>query len=200
MIDFIEERLLEKIAYGSETGSAYNTKVIRTQNGFDRRKVLWAAPLGRFSIAYSMLRPAQRELVMKAHHACRGRAVGFRFRDSLDYTATDQPLGIATGAEQTVQLTKTYTFGTHSVSKPIKKPVASTVTVYADGVEIPATVDGATGLVTFTAAEEAVITWSGEFDKPVCFADDDLGWSIDTKEGGIDRLASTSCDLEEIRV
>lgn len=200
MIDFIEERLLEKIAFGSETGSAYNTKVIRTQNGFTRRKILWAAPLGRFSVAYKSLRPAQRDLVIRVHHVCQGRAIGFRFRDPNDYTAINEPLGIATGAEQNVQLIKTYRFGTHSVSKPIKKPVPATIKVFADGVQIPATVDGTTGIVTFTAAEDAVITWSGEFDKPVCFAEDDLGWSIDTKEGGVDRLTSTSCDLEEIRV
>lgn len=200
MTEFIESRLLEKVAYGTESGTEYNTQVITLRSGVTRRNSRWSVPLDRFSVIYNILRPEDRELVVKAFRACRGRAVGFRFKDPLDYTAEAEPLGIAAGGIQTVQLIKTYLFGTLEELRYVSKPVANTVQLYADGVPIASTVGLTTGLVTFSATAGQVITWSGEFDKPVCFSDDRLMWSLDTREGGVKRLASTNIDLEEIRL
>lgn len=200
MTEFIESRLLEKVAYGTESGTEYNTQVVTLRSGVTRRNSRWSVPLDRFSVIYNILRPEDRELVVKAFRACRGRAVGFRFKDPLDYTAEAEPLGIAAGGVQTVQLIKTYLFGTLEELRYVSKPVANTVQLYADGVPIASTVGLTTGLVTFSATAGQAITWSGEFDKPVCFSDDRLMWSLDTREGGVKRLASTNIDLEEIRL
>lgn len=198
MTEFIESRLLDKVAYGTESGTEYNTQVVTLRSGMTRRNSRWSAPLDRFSVIYNILRPADRELVVRAFRACRGRAVGFRFKDPLDYTALNEPLGVALGGSQSLQLVKTYNFGPIAEVRKVSKPV--TVQLYANGVEIGGTVDNTSGLVSFSAAAGAAMSWSGEFDKPVCFSDDRLMWSLDTREGGVDRLASTSFDLEEIRL
>lgn len=198
MTEFIEQRLLDKVAYGTQSGTEYNTQVVTLRSGMTRRNSRWSAPLDRFSVIYNILRPADRELVVRAFRACRGRAVAFRFKDPLDYTAVNEPLGVALGGLQSVQLIKTYNFGPIAEVRKVSKPV--TAQLYADGAEIGSTLNETTGLVTFSATAGATITWSGEFDKPVCFSDDRIMWSLDTREGGVDRLASTNFDLEEIRL
>ena len=198
MTEFIEARLLDKVAYGTESGPEYNTRVVPLKSGVTRRNSQWAFPLDRFAVIYNLLKPVDRELVVKAFRACRGRAVGFRFKDPLDYTAQQEPLGVAAGGLESMQLKKTYQFGPVDEIRIVSKPV--TAQIYADGSPITSTVSTVTGIAEFTAAAGQVITWSGEFDKPVCFSDDRLSWSLDTKMGGVDRLASTSIDLEEIRL
>ena len=104
MTEFIEARLLDKVAYGTESGPEYNTRVVPLKSGVTRRNSQWAFPLDRFAVIYNLLKPADRELVVKAFRACRGRAVGFRFKDPLDYTAQQEPLGVAAGGLESMQL------------------------------------------------------------------------------------------------
>lgn len=198
-MSFIEERLLDKVAYGTQSGPEYNTKIVTLRSGVERRARLWTRPLTRFSVIYNALNPEDREHVIRAFRACAGRFYGFRMRDPLDYRAVDEPLGLAIGEEQTVQLRKSYDFGPITEIGPVYKPV--TVQLYADGLPLVTTVDMTTGLVTFSATEGAVITWTGVFDKPVRFDDDALMWSLDARSGAYaDRIASTDVPLTEIRL
>ncbi len=66
--------------------------------------------------------------------------------------------------------------GSQSTVRPIVKPVAGSVTVYANGVAKAGTLDTTTGLFMPTSAWTAadVVTWTGEFDVPVTFASDEL--------------------------
>ena len=196
---FIEERLLDKIAYGSEFGREFNTRVVQLRSGRERRNADWSAPLGRYSLLYQVIEPADHALVVNAHAACFGSLVGFRFKDWSDYTAELEFIGVASAGEQTMQLKKSYTFGPLSYERIISKPVLGQVTIYADEVEIPATVNTVTGEVTFTASAGQVITWSGEFDVPVRFADDRLDIQpITRRQDGY--LLSADVDLVEVRV
>lgn len=196
---FIEERLLDKVAYGTQAGIEYRTDVKALRSGVESRARLWSLPLGRYAVIYRNLRPADREVVVRAFRACGGRHLAFRFRDPLDYTATGELLGTATGTPQVLQLVKSYAFGPVVEVAPIVKPV--TVQVFADGAPIAASVDLTTGLVTVSAAEGAELTWSGTFDKPVRFDTDQLMWSVDAREGWTgNRIASTDVTLSEVRL
>lgn len=196
---FIEERLLDKVVYGSQFGKEFNTRIVSLRSGVDRRNADWAAPLGRYSVLYELLEPSDHQVVVNAHMACMGALVGFRFKDWSDYEAKNEFLVVADGTEQTVQLTKQYKFGPISYSRKIVKPVGNTVLLYADGVALPHDVDSTTGLVTFTATSGQAITWSGEFDVPVRFDNDRLDVEpIYHTEGGF--LLSTDVDLTEVRV
>lgn len=201
---FNETRLLDKVAYGSEFGQEFNTRIVTLKSGVERRNVNWSMPLARYSVLYQALEPQDHIEVRNAHMASMGRAIPFRFKDWTDYKAEFEGLGVSDGTEKTVQLTKAYTFGPVTLNRNIKKPVIGTVQLFeSDGVNppavIPATVDYITGIVTFTAQEGYTVLWSGEFDIPVRFSDDRL--DVDPVALSCDgyRL-SFDVSLEEVRL
>jgi uncharacterized protein (TIGR02217 family) len=199
---FNDTRLLEKVAYGSTFGGEFNTRIIRLKSGHERRNANWSMPLHRYSILYQALDPADHILVKRAHYASLGAAIGFRFKDWTDYQATNESLGVGTGVEQTIQLIKTYTFGSISLERNIYKPVNGTVTVSVNGTPIVEDstnfIDYDTGILTITAAGGATITWTGEFDVPVRFENDRLDSDpIAPRSNGF--LLSSDVDLIETR-
>jgi len=194
---FNETRLLDSVAYGSEFGKEFNTRIVKLRSGHDRRNINWSAPLGKYSIIYTALLEEDHELVYNAHMASFGSAIGFRFKDFVDYEAVNQVIGVGTGDVQVLQLTKTYSFGPLDLVRNITKPVSATI--YADGVEISSSLDTTTGLVTITAELAADITWSGEFDVPVIFDEDRLDCQPVTKSNG-KFLLSSNVTLSEIRL
>ena len=98
-----------------------------------------------------------------------------------------------------LQLAKVYSFGPLDMSRPIKKPVSGTVTIFEDGVASAAVIDYTTGFVTITAAPGSVITWSGEFDVPVRFVSDRLDSDpVAKRQNGF--ILSSNVDLIEVRL
>jgi uncharacterized protein (TIGR02217 family) len=139
-------------------------------------------------------------------HAMMGRAHGFRFKDWNDFEAEDEWFGNGDNVTVDFQLVKTYTVDTQSYQHTITKPVAGTIRVFLDGVEKDEgpgagewELDYTTGIVTMGTAPSAVgpevLTWTGEFDVPVRFDDDDMKVSDDFED-----LASWECKVVEIRV
>ena len=179
---FNETRLLDSVAYGSEFGSEFSTRITTLKNGFERRNIQWSMPLGRYSVLFQALEPSDHIAVRGAHMASMGAAIPFRFKDWTDFQAENQLLGVGTGENQSEQLVKVYSFGPISLSRIIKKPVIGTVSLVewlSDvglGVPIPiaSTVDYTTGIASFAATAGRKVTWSGEFDVPVRFVDDRL--------------------------
>jgi len=194
---FNESRILDCVAYGSEFGHRYNTRINELRSGVERRNGEWARPLGIYSIVYQNLKQDDANTVVAAHHACMGRLIGFRLKDWSDYQADGEVIGYGTGASQQLQLTKTYLFGSLSSVRNIYKPVPN-ITVYEDGSPIAASVNYTTGVVTLTATASAEITWSGEFDVPVRFEDDEMSFSIDNRSGQY--ILNNDVQLVEIRV
>jgi len=108
-----------------------------------------------------------------------GSLHGFRFKDWADYILLDSVLGTAVGgADETMQLIKTYTFGGESTIRAIVKPVDTTINIMEDGIPLSSVTDPTTGIVTFTSTAGKVITATGEFDVPVMFDDDKLEISL----------------------
>lgn len=177
---FIEQRLLECVAYGTQGGPSWLTRRIGLKSGIVRRNPQRSRPMYRFSVIYRNLQPDDHAEIIDAFNACLGGVDSFRLKDWSDFVAVDELISVVgTGAPQSVQLAKVYAFGARAVSRPIKKPVASTVIITGDGAPLSAAVDYTTGIATFTAGVGDVLRWSGEFDVPVMFADDDLSFSAD---------------------
>lgn len=172
---FVEQRLLDCVAYGTMGGPTWRTRRVGLANGKTRRNPRRSRPLYRFEIIYQNLLPEHHREVFNAFNACMGGVYGFRIRDWSDYVAEDELLPVlGNGAEQTQQLIRTYAFGGNSIARPIRKPVDGTVVVTANNVPISATVNPTTGMATYTAPNGQAIRWSGEFDVPVIFSDDEL--------------------------
>ncbi|KXU39377.1 hypothetical protein AXE65_08830 [Ventosimonas gracilis] len=193
---FIEQRLLDCVAYGSEFGHVFKTRIVTLESGHERRASLWSLPLGRYSIRYNLIKDEHHQAVRHAHLVCRGAAIAFRFKDWVDYRADNEPLGVADGSLQTFQLNKGYPFGGQTLHKPIKKPVS--VQIFGNAHPIPATIDYTSGQVQLTAPAGSVLTWSGEFDIPVRFASDRLDLEPVTHQGG-QFLLATDVELIEVR-
>lgn len=195
---FNEARLLDCVAYGSQFGQAFNTRIVSLRSGAERRNANWSMSLGRYSVLYQALKPGDHQLVRGAHMASLGSAIPFRFKDWTDYRADGEQIGVSTGGLQTLQLTKSYHFGPLSLTRIITKPVAGTVTAFADGSPIAASVNTATGEIIIDTAPGAVITWSGEFDVPVRFESDRLDVDPIARMAG-DFVLSADVGLVEVR-
>lgn len=176
---FIEERLLECVTFGTRGGPTWLTRKVTLNSGVVRRNAMRSRPLYRYGIIYRNLEPDQHRAVIDAFNACRGGLYGFRLKDWQDFEVEDQILPAAgTGSEQTAQLIKTYGFGGQSTVRDIRKPVQGTVTLTANGSPLsPTSIDYTTGVVTYTASNGSVVRWSGEFDVPVMFEDDELSFA-----------------------
>ncbi|WP_444919315.1 DUF2460 domain-containing protein (plasmid) [Microbulbifer sp. CnH-101-G] len=197
MTTFVEQRLLDEVAYGSTFGHSYKTDIKELRNGVERRNSEWDYPLASGAVLFEKLQSGHHSLVMAAHHACRGSAIGFRFKDWSNYTASHEVIGFGTGEAATYRLSKTHIFGPLSATIPVYKPVVGTVTIYANGQPIAHSLDYTSGRVQLSADAGAEITWSGEFDIPVRFESDDLQFSVDHKTAGGFML---SADVEVVQI
>lgn len=169
---FIETRLLDCVAYGTEGGPTWATRRVALRSGIARRNAQRSRPLYRFVVLYQNLKPQDHREVISAFNACRGGVFGFRLRDWADYQATDELVGTGTGSPQSIQLAKLYEFGAQNVSRPIRKLVSASLT--QNGIPQSASIDLNTGIATFAAPNASVVRWTGEFDVPVTFDQDEL--------------------------
>lgn len=189
-MSFIEERLLDELAFGFSGGPTWRTLVTPLRNRFERRNVQASRPQHQFRGSFDRREAEVVEILLNTYNATFGAAYGFRFRNYLDYRSESEPLGLASGVSQSIQLVKTYTFGGQSNAVPIRKP-NSDVIIYADGIAIAATVITTTGMVTVTADPGQILTWSGTFDVPVRFETDDFAATMET-------VNATSVDIQLI--
>ncbi len=194
---FNESRLLDCVAYGSQFGHEFNTDIAELVSGHERRTALWEMPRFVYTVLFQHLNPDDHEQVKAAHMASLGSLIAFRFKDWTDYFVEDEPLGTASGVQQTLQLVKSYAFGPLTFVREIVKPVPGTVVISSAGVPIAASIDYTTGLATFTGSPGDPITWTGEFDVPVRFASDRLDSDPAAKR---QRRFILSSDVELIEV
>ena len=192
---FLDFRLSTRVEAGFTVAPMHKTRVSSLVNGNEKRNAQWSGSKRRYTSAYAAFTRAERAELLAAVEATDGQVYPFRFKDWNDFSATDQPLGVAPSASTPIQLVKTYTFGPRTKTRTITKPVAPTVVVYQNGVVKAGTTAGLTGLFTpttpWTAA--AVITADFEFDVPVRFATDEIEFVLPHKE-----ISTVNCELVEV--
>lgn len=190
-MSFIESRLLDCVAYGTQGGPTFKTRRVPLKSGIVRRNADRSRPLYRYIVLYQNLDADGHRAVIDAFNACMAGVHGFRLKDWSDYVATNELIGLGTGGAQTVQLAKLYEFGNQNISRPIRKLVSASLT--ANGSPLASTIDLNTGMATFTGPSGHTIRWSGEFDVPVMFEQDELMWDFaNRKETGADGLILTA--------
>lgn len=177
IVDFEEVRFPEKIAYSPLGGPQFKTTVNELASGFEQRNVEWSKALGRWDVAYGPKREADKELILNFFMARRGRAIGFRFKDWIDYKLPRQSIGLTNGAATTFQIYKRYPSGPGFYDHDIKKVVSGTLLMWVNGAQIGSpNVDVNTGIVTLTGPQAVTIGQNieiqCEFDKPVRFDTD----------------------------
>ncbi|MEZ5769295.1 MAG: DUF2460 domain-containing protein [Paracoccaceae bacterium] len=198
-MSFHEVRFPAGLSYGAVGGPMRRTEVVTLANGHEERNTPWAHSRRHYDAGVAMSSLDDLETVIAFFEARRGQLHGFRWKDwadwkscspSADVAATDQPLGLGDGSETVFQLTKTYSSGGSSYARPIRKPVAGTVLVAANGAPrtegVDYTLDNTTGLVTFLTApgNGVAITAGFEFDVAVRFGTDQIQASVATFQAG----------------
>lgn len=158
----------EDIAVGAVGGPGFNTTIVSTSSGIERRNVNWEQAKGRWNVSFGVKTDQQMRDLISFFRARFGNAFAFRFKDYIDFQAIDQPL-VSLGGDQ-YQLSKIYGSGIYTYQRDITKPVSGTVQIYSNGSPISASIDHLTGIVTTT--DTGTLTADFNFDVPVRFDND----------------------------
>lgn len=207
-MDFCEQRLAHRLAFGSTSGVERRTEVVQLASGFEQRTTPWAHGRRRYLIGGGVRTLAEAQALTAFFEARRGRLVGFRFKDPADYgsavpgaaiTALDQTIGTGDGSATAFALVKSYGDLGGAYLRPIRKPVAGSVRVAVAGAALTTgwSVDETTGVVTFTTppAAGAAVTAGFEFDTPVRFDVDRLDVTLES----FDAARVSAFSLIEVR-
>ncbi|WP_253299753.1 DUF2460 domain-containing protein [Wolbachia endosymbiont of Chironomus riparius] len=198
-MSFTEVRFPENISYGSTGGPEFSTEIVKTHNGYEQRNINWSNARARYNISYGVKSNEQLLELITFFRARKGRAIGFRLKDWLDFTTIDQEIGTGNGKQTTFQLIKIYVNSQDKYIRTIKKPVYDTVKIYLNSKEYSEySVDYSNGKIMFMnpPKKDTIITANFEFDVPVRFDTDYLSTSIDN-------YGSNSCNnisLVEIKL
>lgn len=207
---FHEVRLPARLAFGSTGGVERRTEIVTLGSGFERRSTPWAQGRRRYLIGANLRSLDDMAALTSFFEARRGRLYGFRFRDFADFKSCapgsavgplDQALGEGDGTRTEFQLVKRYGEDEDPLERRIAKPVAGTVRIATNGVELEPgafAVDAATGLVMLNAPADAgvAVTAGFEFDTPVRFDADRIEVTLESFDAG--RMAAVP--LIEVRV
>jgi uncharacterized protein (TIGR02217 family) len=173
---FYEMQFPTDVSYGVTGGPEFSTDIFTSSSGFEQRNINWVAVRNRYNLAPSIKSQQQLQQLTSFFRLCRGKAIGFRFKDWLDYKIENQQIAISDGEVYDFQLIKSYVFADHLEVRSILKPVAGTVKIYIDGKEIFPKIEVHSGLVKFKSPPKkgAIISVDAEFDMPVRFDIDHL--------------------------
>jgi len=209
---FLEVQFPPNIAMGAVGGPGYSTAVVQLRSGFEQRTAQWQFARGSWDVGQVVQPLTAFKSVVSFFRAVGGKRDGFRFKDWTDFGDDGAGLligganatpGLADGVTTIYQLAKNYTAGANTDQRLIRKPVAGSVVVYVGGTPTGVSLDTTTGLATFGAApaNNAVLTWTGQFDVPARFDTDEIKTNVVDRAGaGGDLLVHwPSIPIVEIR-
>lgn len=187
-------------------GPQYSTSVIAYGGGNELRNSNWVYPLHAYQVS-AQRSQADIQTLIGFFHVCKGKFGTFNLKDYADYrsrgvdntpAATDQVLGSGDGVTVRFPLIKTYSSGSSTLVRPIRKPVTGSILVAVGGTPTTAfTFDATTGEIVFTTAPVTGsnnVTAGFEFYVPCRFDTDQLQMTIEDH-----RIASVAAPIVEVR-
>jgi len=186
---------------------AFSTQVVESVSGHERRSSDWADARLSFDAGPGVRSESDMARLIEFFRARRGAARGFRFTDPYDDRSgapgaapspIDQRLGTGDGVRAEFPLMRHYGEGEDAQERRITRPVAGSIRVAVDGVEMTGGWGHAgQGVIAFDVAPAAgaVLTAGYRFDVPVRFAEDRLEINRATFAAG----EAPSVPLVEIR-
>jgi uncharacterized protein (TIGR02217 family) len=196
---FLESRMSSRIERGATVKrtnrgrqKAY-TGSGKLQQSFD-----WAAPLSEFDISHGILLPDGYAEIDAMWHVINFTPYsGLRFRNWADYIAVKANSTVTNTTGNQYQLQIKHTFASITFKRAIYKPT-SDVVVYTSG-DTPCTftLDTTTGIATVTAGTPSY--WTGTFDYPVTFKDNEVMARLDGVTHNL-LLIAEPIILEEVRL
>jgi uncharacterized protein (TIGR02217 family) len=197
-MQFVDLQVSDRIALGARRITGWSTSLVATVGGFEVTNQNWARARHKFDIGFGVRTETDFDLVLQHFHTMRGRAKAFPFKDFLDFSATASRGVLQTVTAYTAyKLAKTYGTGADVYTRPITRPVVSTVKILrtrsATTTDITAscTITGTTGAVAITGGTVIagdVLSWSGEFRVPVRYDTDEMPVVMPGGRAGADLL------------
>jgi len=147
---FAEVQLDVNISFGARGGPEFETDIVTTDSKAEFRNANIDIPLSRWMVGHNIKTRTEFNLLVSFFRIRKGRLTGFRFKDWMDFRATDEVLVL--DGSRTVQLIKSYvsvTTDTRNIVKPTASPAA---TFRRNASPFSAlSLDTTTGVVTLTA-------------------------------------------------
>jgi uncharacterized protein (TIGR02217 family) len=120
-MSFLEIQFPTDIGYGATGGPVYSTDVVTMFSGHEQRNSNWKNARGKYNIATGVKTEEQWQALISFFRSCKGKAVGFRFKDWIDYKSKNQQIGIGDGETAEFQLVKAYTSGDKVATRKMYK-------------------------------------------------------------------------------
>lgn len=159
MTTFIEKQFPSNISIGATGGPRFSTDIVSVSSGYEKRNINWEKARAEYEVSHAVRTPEEYATLLAFFKMVRGRAIGFRFKDWLDFKCATSDGGVlAIGSDgivseyvdpstlafkelgyKTYQLTKIYKYtGVTSdyYLRYIKKPVAASVIINRNGTPI----------------------------------------------------------------
>ncbi|WP_193175900.1 DUF2460 domain-containing protein [Oricola nitratireducens] len=181
-----------RLAFGASGGPERHIEIVRLASGLEQRNARWARSRRRYTISTGIKSLADLHNLLSFFEERGGPLNAFRFFDPVDHqsvapgetvTPTDRAIGTGDGVATAFQLAL-------GDNRPVTKPVAETVRVAVDGIELsnPAefSADALTGVVTLASAPDpgAAVTAGFRFHVPVRFDNAQLAVTQTSFEAG----------------
>jgi len=182
------------ISLNSRGGPTFKTSVVKIASGHESRNQQWVNSRRSYNASFGVRSYPQLQDLVSFFHEARGMLHTFRYKDFLDFSVAAE---VVDATEGPFQLTKTYGSANPYI-RNITKLVTATVTIFNNGSPLVEstnyTLDYTTGLVTKISGFTGVITWTGEFDVPVRFDQDQIDVALSSHVTG-----GTSTMLIEVK-
>jgi uncharacterized protein (TIGR02217 family) len=170
----LEARLLDAVMRGSRGGPRSARTKVYSAAGRLKQTHKRTLPLQGFDLKYGIQSFDDMEQVRAAFYVVMFTPYdGFRVRDWMDYEASISNTHVIDLGGGSYQLCRRYTFGAVNFDRVISKPNSDAVLRDAGGVALTATISTVTGIATSVSGGTPA-TWTGTFDVPVTFEDDNL--------------------------
>lgn len=209
---FLEQQLDPRISVGCSGGPTNPGRVLtELPNGKLVQGFNAMLPLHLFEIGYVKRAVADYQTIVDLWYVTNfpgesdGPYTGFRFKYWGDFEATQANSVLTFISGSTWQLGRVHKVATIRFLRPIYKPVASpAVVIYRTRsmsvTEAIATVDYTTGIATISGHTAGdTYTWTGQFDLPVTFADNDWTSSLQVNIEAL-HVQTPSIRLRELRL
>lgn len=207
MIDFLEQRIDAKITRGvvfAETVPGRN--IVRLPSGKTAQSFQASMPLTTCDLSHGVRSAADYQTVLDAWYIVNFTPYsGLRVKNWRDYIASQSNTALTFITGSTWQLQRKHVFGGVTFLRDIKKPCASpAVVIYRTRSAVittaSATVDTTTGIATISGHMEGdTYTWSGEFDLPMFFTDNEWSASLEVHTSNL-HVTSGNIKMEELRL
>ena len=196
---FLESRMSVHIERGA--------RVIRTNRGRTKaytgsgkmsQDFAWSAPISEFDISHGILLPTGHEEIDAMWHVVHFTPYeGLRFRNWADYQGVKANTSLVNISSNLWQLRRKYTFASITFYRTIYKPTSDVVVMTSGDTPCTFTLDTTTGIATVTSGTPSY--WTGTFDYPVTFKENEMATRLDGVTSHL-ILVADSIILEEIRV